>query len=200
MENCFPLKKKWSPTEKTSWKAGELIRPQGRALGERHSPEGRQPLIVSCWSQMPELKPSPDSYCLHDLWLDPTQPLLCTINTYNIVVKIIVLRHRRHLKDCLGHCHHLGSVSCCQIHPSPTVYFPVLLERGDWVASTPLNQKLCCDEHGFKLSLNMHLLLSSISSQSWARVSQRRIPRNWLLTWTLTLAHMRAFVSSLLCQ
>lgn len=52
----------------------------------------------------------------------------------------------RHLKDCPGHCHHLASVSCCQIQPSPTIYFPVLLERGDWVASTRLHQKPCCDE------------------------------------------------------
>lgn len=63
-----------------------MVRPQGRAPGETHSPEGRQPLIasgsvLSCWSQMPRLKPSPDSYCLHDLWLDPTQPLLCKTNT-----------------------------------------------------------------------------------------------------------------------
>ena len=139
-----------------------IIRPRGRSLGETHGSGGRQPLITGgsvlcCWSQMPGLNPSSDSYCLHDLWLDLTEPLLCKINTLLHWWENHCINTHKALERHLAHCNHLASVSFCQTHPSHTFYFPVLLEMDDWVTSTLLIKNHVV-MNTFKPSLNMHLL------------------------------------------
>lgn len=163
-----------------------MVRPQGRALGETHSPKGRQPLItsgsvLSCWSQMPKLKPSPDSYCLHDLWLDPIQPLLCKTNTLQHCCEDNCVNTHEALKRLPGTLPPFGQ---CQLLSNTSLPYRLFSCASRYrllgcLDSTYQKLKVM---NTFRLSLNMHLLLNNISSWSWARVFQRHIPRNGLLT------------------
>lgn len=126
--------------------------------------------------------------------------LFCVKQTlYSIVVKIIVLIHTRHLKDCLGHCHHLASVSCCQTHPSHTVYFLALLDTDYWVASTPLtkNWKWWTLSDFHSICIYCWTIFHLGRGQEFSRgiyPGMGCLPECW------PPAYMKAFVSSPFCQ